>query len=100
VFVPLTVVPERDIVATSGSNLAASLQYRPGLAGSTFTAGAKRPVIRGLDNYRVRVQENGIASHDVSALSEDHAVSIDAFAADQIEGRRPCATDRRPLAAW
>jgi iron complex outermembrane receptor protein len=94
VFVPLTVVPERDIVATSGSNLAASLQYRPGLAGSTFTAGAKRPVIRGLDNYRVRVQENGIASHDVSALSEDHAVSIDAFAADQIEVVRGPATLR------
>jgi iron complex outermembrane receptor protein len=85
VFVPLTVVPERDIVATPGSNLADSLQYRPGIAGSTFTAGANRPVIRGLDNYRVRVQENGIASHDVSALSEDHAVPIDPFAADQIE---------------
>jgi iron complex outermembrane recepter protein len=74
VFVPLTLVPEREIVATPGANLADSLQYRPGIAGSTFTPGANRPVVRGLDNYRIRVQENGIGSHDVSALSEDHAV--------------------------
>jgi iron complex outermembrane receptor protein len=65
-FVSLTLVPEREIVATPGANLADSLQYRPGIAGSTFTPGANRPVIRGLDNYRVRVQENGIGSQDVS----------------------------------
>lgn len=94
VFVPLTLVPEREIVATPGANLADSLQYRPGIAGSTFTPGANRPVIRGLDNYRVRVQENGIGSHDVSALSEDHAVPIDPFAADQIEVVRGPATLR------
>ena len=93
-FVPLTLVPEREIVATPGANLADSLQYRPGIAGSTFTPGANRPVIRGLDNYRVRVQENGIGSHDVSALSEDHAVPIDPFAADQIEVVRGPATLR------
>jgi iron complex outermembrane receptor protein len=94
VFVPLTLMPEREIVATPGANLADSLQYRPGIAGSTFTPGANRPVIRGLDNYRVRVQENGIGSHDVSALSEDHAVPIDPFAADQIEVVRGPATLR------
>ena len=93
-FVSLTLVPEREIVATPGANLADSLQYRPGIAGSTFTPGANRPVIRGLDNYRVRVQENGIGSHDVSALSEDHAVPIDPFAADQIEVVRGPATLR------
>ena len=94
VFVPLTLVPEREIVATQGANLADSLQYRSGIAGSTYTPGANRPVIRGLDNYRVRVQENGIGSHDVSALSEDHAVPIDPFAADQIEVVRGPATLR------
>ena len=45
----------------------------PASPASNFAPGASRPVIRGLDNYRVRVQENGIGSHDVSALSEDHA---------------------------
>jgi iron complex outermembrane receptor protein len=93
-FVPVTVVPLRDVVSAPGSNLADSLQYKPGITGSNFAPGANRPVIRGLDNYRVRVQENGIGSHDVSALSEDHAVPIDPFAADQIEVVRGPATLR------
>jgi iron complex outermembrane receptor protein len=93
-FVPITVVPSNEITSTPGANLADSLQYRPGIAGSTFAPGANRPVIRGLDNFRVRVQENGIGSHDVSALSEDHAVPIDPFAADRIEVVRGPATLR------
>lgn len=51
-------------------------------------------MIRGLDNNRVRVQENGIGSHDVSALSEDHAVPVDPMAADKIEVVRGPATLR------
>jgi iron complex outermembrane receptor protein len=93
-FVAVTVVPPRDVASTPGANLADQLQYKPGITGSNFAAGANRPVIRGLDNYRVRVQENGIGSHDVSALSEDHAVPIDPFAADQIEVVRGPATLR------
>jgi iron complex outermembrane receptor protein len=93
-FVPITVVPSNEITSTPGANLANSLQYRPGITGSNFAPGANRPVIRGLDNFRVRVQENGIGSHDVSALSEDHAVPIDPFAADHIEVVRGPATLR------
>jgi iron complex outermembrane receptor protein len=33
----------------------------------------------------VRVQETGIGSHDVSALSEDRAVPFGPFSADRIE---------------
>ena len=93
-FAALTVVPSQEVVGTPGSNLADALQYRPGITGSNFAPGANRPVIRGLDNFRVRVQENGIGSHDVSALSEDHAVPIDPFSADQIEVVRGPATLR------
>jgi iron complex outermembrane receptor protein len=42
----------------------------------------------------VRVQENGIGAHDVSTLSEDHAVPIDPNAADRIEVVRGPATLR------
>src|SRR5690606_29938338 len=52
------------------------------------------PIIRGLDSYRVRVQENGIGAHDVAAISEDHAVPIDPFAADRVEVVRGPATLR------
>lgn len=84
-FVPVTVVAAPEILANGGATLTDTLQTRPGIAGSTFAAGANRPIIRGLDNYRVRVQENGIGTHDVSALSEDHAVPVDPYAAERVE---------------
>jgi iron complex outermembrane receptor protein len=93
-FVAVTVVPSSEIAATDGQNVADSLQYKPGITGSNFAPGANRPIIRGLDNYRVRMQENGLGSGDVSALSEDHAVPIDPFSADQIEVVRGPATLR------
>jgi iron complex outermembrane recepter protein len=93
-FVPLTVVPSQQIAATPGATLTDSLQTKPGIIGSTFAAGANRPVIRGLDNFRVLVQESGIGSHDVSALSEDHAVPIDPNAIERIEVVRGPATLR------
>lgn len=93
-FVPVTIATEREIIRQGGANLGDVLDQRPGIIGSTFAPGANRPVIRGLDNFRVRVQENGIGSHDVSALSEDHVVPIDPFATDQIEVIRGPATLR------
>jgi iron complex outermembrane receptor protein len=93
-FVPLTVVPTEEIVGTPGATLTDSLQTKPGIIGSTFAPGANRPVIRGLEGFRVRVQENGIGSHDVSALSEDHAVPVDPLSIDRIEVVRGPATLR------
>lgn len=93
-FVPVTVATEREITATGGATITDTLATKPGISGSSFAPGASRPIVRGLDNYRVRVQENGIGSHDVSALSEDHAVPIDPFAADRIEVVRGPATLR------
>jgi len=93
-FVPLTIVPSEQIAATPGATLTDSLQTKPGIIGSTFAPGANRPVIRGLDNFRVLVQESGIGSHDVSALSEDHAVPIDPNAIERIEVVRGPATLR------
>lgn len=93
-FVPVTVVTARDIAADNGANLADALDKRPGVIGSSYAPGASRPIIRGLDSYRVRLQENGIGTHDVSALSEDHAVPIDPFSARQVEVIRGPATLR------
>jgi len=93
-FAPVTVATEQDVLASQGSNIADALDQRPGITGTTFAPGSNRPIIRGLDTYRVRIQENGIGSHDVSALSEDHAVPIDPFAAEKIEVIRGPATLR------
>jgi iron complex outermembrane receptor protein len=75
----------RDITATGGANLADALASRPGVAGSTFAPGSNRPILRGLDNARVLVADNGLASGDVSAISEDHAVPVNPCAAERID---------------
>lgn len=93
-FVPVTIVDDEEILADHGANIADTLDQKPGISSSTFTAGSSRPIIRGLDTNRVRVQENGIDTHDVSALSEDHAVPVDPFAAERIEVIRGPATLR------
>lgn len=85
---------DREILAKQGPTITDTLQTKPGIVGSTFAPGANRPIVRGLDNHRVRVQENGVGTHDVSAISEDHAVPVDPFAAERIEVVRGPATLR------
>lgn len=93
-FQSVTLVTEDEIARTSGATIADRMFTRPGITASTFAPGASRPIIRGLDNFRVRIQENGIGSHDVSALSEDHGVAVDPLAAQKIEILRGPATLR------
>ena len=84
-FASVTVTTASEFEAKQGQTIADTLAKKPGINASTFAPGASRPIVRGLDNYRVRVQENGIGTHDVSALSEDHAVPVDPYAAGQVE---------------
>jgi iron complex outermembrane receptor protein len=97
-FATVTVVPSDEIQRDPGgrSGQVGDLLFsKPGITASTFApGGASRPIIRGLDNYRVRIQENGLAVNDVSDLSEDHGVPIDPLAARQIEVIRGPATLR------
>lgn len=93
-FSSVTVVPGQTVLSNPGSTITDSLDRKPGIWGSTFAPGANRPIIRGLDTYRVRVQFDGIGSHDVSELSEDHAVPIDPHSAEQVEVVRGPATLR------
>ncbi len=61
------------------------LAYLPGIRSSSFAPGASRPMIRGLDGFRVLVLANGMGSVDVSALSPDHAVPSSPTEAKRIE---------------
>lgn len=72
---------ERSRAATLGETLANQL----GMSSSFFGAGASRPIIRGLGGARVRMLEDGIDSMDVATVSDDHAVTVDPLAAEQIE---------------
>jgi iron complex outermembrane recepter protein len=93
-FVAVTVATAREIEATAGPTITDTLMNKPGIVGSTFAPGANRPIIRGLDENRIRVQENGISTQDVSAISEDHAFPVDPYAADKVEVVRGPATLR------
>lgn len=87
-------VAGREIERSNAASLADLLSGLPGVASSTFAPGASRPNIRGLDDYRVRVQENGIGTQDASDFSQDHQVPVDPLSADKIEVIRGPATLR------
>ena len=72
---------DRSRAATLGETLANQV----GVSSSYFGAGASRPIIRGLAGARVRMLEDGIDSMDVATVSDDHAVTVDPLAAEQVE---------------
>lgn len=69
----------------TGGTLGNLLFDKPGISASTYAPGSSRPIIRGLDNSRVRIQENGTSSMDVSEIGEDHQVPIDTLSATSVE---------------
>lgn len=94
-FATVTVVTNEELRRSPGATLGDVLFVRPGVTGSSFAPGAaSRPIVRGLDNYRVRIQENGVSNSGVSELGEDHAVPLDPVAASQVEVVRGPATLR------
>jgi len=84
-FLPVTALDRPGLAASPARSLGDALRDEPGLAATTFAPGASRPIIRGLDNFRVRIQENGFGAGDVSAFGEDHAVPLDPMTAERIE---------------
>ena len=94
-FSPVTVIPQDRIARDQPRTLGDALADRPGISASTYAPGAaSRPIIRGLDNARVRIQENGIVNGGVSDLGEDHAVPVNPLNASRIEVIRGPATLR------
>jgi iron complex outermembrane receptor protein len=85
-FATVTVVPNEEIRRAGGATLGDLLFAKPGITGSSFAPGASsRPIIRGLDNNRVGIVENGVGGGGASDLGEDHFVPIDPLATSQIE---------------
>ncbi|TDX65575.1 iron complex outermembrane receptor protein [Methylosinus sp. sav-2] len=94
-FATVTVVDSDEIRRSGGATLGDLLFDKPGITGSSFAPGAaSRPIVRGLDAHRVRIQENGLGSSGVSELGEDHGVPLDPLGADRVEVVRGPATLR------
>jgi len=94
-FATVTVVDSDAIRRSGAATLGDLLFAKPGITGSSFAPGAaSRPIVRGLDAHRVRIQENGVGSSGVSELGEDHGVPLDPLGADRVEVVRGPATLR------
>jgi iron complex outermembrane recepter protein len=81
----ITVVAGDELDRSRAATLGETLANQVGISSSYFGAGASRPIIRGLAGARVRMLEDGIDSMDVATVSDDHAVTVDPLAAEQIE---------------
>lgn len=81
-----------DLKAKRATTLGDTLNGEPGVSASGFTAGASRPIIRGQQDNRVRVLNNGTEIFDVSNLSPDHAPSVEPLISTSVEVVRGPAT--------
>ena len=94
-FATVTVVPNDELRRNGAATLGDLLFSKPGITGSSFApGGSSRPIIRGLDVNRVRIQEDGIGANGASDLGEDHFVPVDPLTTDQVEVIRGPATLR------
>lgn len=89
---PVAVLGGDDLVRLRALSLGETLSAQPGVSATYFGPQASRPVIRGIGGEQVQVYEDGGAALDVSALSSDHAVTLDPLLAERIEVVRGSAT--------
>ncbi|MDD2737618.1 MAG: TonB-dependent receptor [Methylomonas lenta] len=89
---PVTVLSDDDLRMKTGHSIGDTLKNELGISSQSFGPGVGTPVIRGQAGPRVRVLNNGIGSNDVSAISPDHATSVEPLLAERIEVLRGPAT--------
>lgn len=82
---PTTVVGGDELRRQIASSIGETLSSELGVSSTYFGPSASRPVIRGLGGDRVQVLQDGLASLDVSSLSQDHAVTLETVVSQQIE---------------
>lgn len=82
---PVTVLSDDELRMKTGHSIGETLKGELGITSQSFGPGVGSPVIRGQAGPRVRVLSNGIGSNDVSAISPDHATSVEPLLADRIE---------------
>ena len=82
---PILLLSGDQLRRALATNLGDTLANQPGVSSTSFGPIASRPIIRGQGGLRVQVYQDGAEALDVSALSEDHAVSLDPSFANRIE---------------
>jgi iron complex outermembrane receptor protein len=82
---PTSVMAGDDLRRQIAGSIGETLSSQLGVSSTYFGPSASRPVIRGLAGDRVQVLQDGLASLDVSSLSQDHAVTLETVVSQQIE---------------
>ena len=85
ILAPAKVLAGDELHDKLSGSLGDTLSNELGVHASGFSAGASRPVIRGLEGPRVKILQNGLSVTDLSAISSDHAVGASIATARQIE---------------
>jgi len=83
--IAVDVLDDEALAVAPSQTLGDILNGLPGVRSTSFSAGASRPVIRGLSGPRVQVLTNGLGLIDASSLSPDHQVAADPGEANRIE---------------
>jgi iron complex outermembrane receptor protein len=68
-----------------GETLGDYLSNELGVESATYGAAVGRPTVRGMEGYRVGIAQGGIMLNDLSAMSQDHAVGLNAKVVERIE---------------
>lgn len=87
-----TILSGQELTRNLDVTVAATLEGQPGISMSSTGPATARPVIRGLGGDRILILEDGERVGDLSASAPDHAVSVEAVTARQIEVVRGPAT--------
>ncbi len=75
---------ERELQLRAAGTLGKTLERELGVSNLSYGPGVGQPIIRGMSGPRVRVMQNEIGVHDLSAISPDHGVAAEAMLADRI----------------
>ncbi|KIM10557.1 MAG: hypothetical protein KU37_09665 [Sulfuricurvum sp. PC08-66] len=70
---------------SSGETLGDYLQEENFVDSATYGAGVGRPVMKGMEGYRVGITQGNIILNDLSAMSQDHAVGVSPASTQSIE---------------
>jgi iron complex outermembrane receptor protein len=89
---PVRVIAGEALLRERASSLGETLAREPGVSATWFGPQSSRPVIRGIGGERVQMYQDGGDALDASALSNDHAVTIDPLVAERVEIVRGPAT--------
>lgn len=89
---PTDVLTGDQLVRQQSASIGETLSGQLGVSSSYFGPVASRPVIRGQFGERVLVLSNSLDSLDASALSEDHAASVNSLLIERVEIVRGPAT--------